>query len=76
MSLRCAPLVSAWINAGRTVEGLIISYFETTWAEAEGMQIRLGIQAAVVGAAFLVTIVPLLILGDGVRGRGKTIRQA
>ena len=61
--------VSAWINAGRTVGGFIISYFEITWAEAEGTQKSLGIQAAVVGAAFLIFIVPLQVFGKDLRMR-------
>lgn len=61
--------VSAWINAGRTVGGFIISYFEITWAEAEGTEQSLGIQAAVVGAAFLIFIVPLQVFGKVLRMR-------
>ena len=30
--------ISARINAGRTIGGFIVSYFELTWAEAEGTQ--------------------------------------
>jgi len=51
--------VSAWINAGRTVGGFIISYLELTWADAEGSQKSLGIQAATVAAAYLICIIPL-----------------
>lgn len=61
--------VSAWINAGRTVGGFIISYFEVTWATAEGTQESLGIQAAVVGAAFLIFIIPLQVFGKDLRVR-------
>ena len=61
--------VSAWTNAGRTVSGFIISYFEITWAEAEGTQRSLGIQAAVVGAAFLIFIIPLQVFGKDLRMR-------
>ena len=61
--------VSAWINAGRTVGGFIISYLEIAWAKAEGTQKSLGIQAAVVGAAFLIFIVPLQVFGKDLRTR-------
>ena len=47
------------VNTGRTVSGFIVSYFESTWAEAEGMQKGLGIQAAVAGARLPVFTVPL-----------------
>lgn len=61
--------VSAWINAGRTVGGFIISYFEIAWAAAEGTQKSLGIQAAVVGAAFFIFIIPLQVFGKDLRVR-------
>ena len=61
--------VSAWINAGRTVGGFIISYFELVWAESEGTQKSLGIQAAVVGSTALVFILPLQLWGKNLRTR-------
>lgn len=61
--------VSAWINAGRTVGGFIISYFKIKWAEKEGTEKSLGIQAAVVVAAVLLFIVPLQIWGKSMRDR-------
>ena len=59
--------VSAWINAGRTVGGFIITYFEIKWAEKEGTERSLGIQAAVVGAAVVVFVLPLQIWGKKMR---------
>ncbi|CAO1605759.1 hypothetical protein XANCAGTX0491_009265 [Xanthoria calcicola] len=61
--------VSAWINAGRTVGGFIVTYFEIEWAEAEGTQRSLGVQAAVVAAAVLLIIVPLQFWGMQMRKR-------
>ena len=61
--------VSAWINAGRTVGGFIITYFEIEWAVAEGTANSLGIQAAVAVAAVLVFVVPLQIWGKRMRAR-------
>ena len=61
--------VSAWINAGRTVGGFIITYFEIEWAVAEGTAKSLGIQAAVAVAAVLVFVVPLQIWGKRIRAR-------
>lgn len=64
--------VSAWINAGRTVGGFIITYFEIEWATAEGTAKSLGIQAAVVAAAVLVFVVPLQVWGKRMRvGQGS-----
>ena len=59
--------VSAWINAGRTVGGFVITYFEIKWAEKEGTEKSLGVQAAVVGAAVLVFVLPLQIWGKRMR---------
>lgn len=64
--------VSAWINAGRTVGGFIITYFEIEWAAAEGTAESLGIQAAVVAAAVFVFVVPLQVWGKMMRvAQGK-----
>lgn len=60
--------VSAWINFSRTVGGFIISYFQVTWATAEGTKTSFGIQAAIVAAAF--GIILLLMW------KGKAMRVA
>lgn len=59
--------VSAWINAGRTVGGFVITYFEINWAEKEGTERSLGIQAAVVGAAVVMFVLPLQVWGKKMR---------
>ena len=65
--------VSAWINAGRTVGGFILTYFEVVWAETEGTQKTLGIQAAIVLSAVFVFVVPLQVWGSWMRGLQKRI---
>lgn len=60
---------SAWMNARRTVGGFVVSCFEIAWADAEGTQRSLGSQAAVVGAAFLIFVIPLQAFGKGLRIR-------
>ena len=65
--------VSAWINASRTVGGFIITYFEIEWADAEGTQKSLGLQAAIVGAAFLIFVIPLQVWGKSLRLRQGAI---
>ncbi|KAI0129446.1 major facilitator superfamily domain-containing protein [Xylariales sp. AK1849] len=58
--------VSAWVNNSRTLGGFIISYFQVTWATAEGTKKSFGIQAAVCAAGFLLIL--LLVW------KGKAIR--
>ncbi|KAL2019777.1 hypothetical protein VTK56DRAFT_9221 [Thermocarpiscus australiensis] len=58
--------VSAWLNMARTIGGFIVSYFQVTWAEAQGTKLSFGIQAAVCAAAL--TLILLLLL------RGKAMR--
>jgi hypothetical protein len=58
--------VSAWLNNSRTVGGFIISYFQVTWATAEGTKLSFGIQAAIVAAAFLI-VLALMIWGKTLR---------
>lgn len=49
--------VSAWVNFSRTVGGFIISYFQVSWAAAQGTRVTFGIQGAVVAAAFAIIFV-------------------
>lgn len=49
--------MSAHLNFSRTLGGFIISYFQVTWAEAQGAKVSFGIQAAIVGAAFIIILV-------------------
>ncbi|KAI1861671.1 uncharacterized protein JN550_010741 [Neoarthrinium moseri] len=58
--------VSAWVNMSRTLGGFIISYFQVTWAAAQGTKTSFGIQAAICAAGFLLIL--LLIW------KGKAIR--
>jgi hypothetical protein len=58
--------VSAWLNMARTVGGFIVSYFQVTWAEAQGTKLSFGIQAAVCAGAFLFIVILLW--------RGKAMR--
>jgi hypothetical protein len=58
--------VAAWLNFSRTIGGFIVSYFQVTWAEAEGTKLSFGIQAAVCAAALLF-IVALIRWGKAMR---------
>ncbi len=58
--------VAALLNMARTVGGFIVSYFQVTWAAAQGTKLSLGIQAAVCVGAFLLIIV-LLRWGKAMR---------
>lgn len=46
--------------------GFIISYFQVTWAQAQGTKVSFGIQAAICAAAFLI-IVALQFVGKSLR---------
>jgi hypothetical protein len=48
--------VSAWLNNSRTLGGFIISYFQVTWANAQGTKISFGVQAAVCAGAYLLVL--------------------
>ncbi|KAI0453768.1 major facilitator superfamily domain-containing protein [Xylaria acuta] len=58
--------VSAWVNASRSLGGFVVSYFQVTWANAQGTKASFGIQAAVCVLAF--TLVLLLMR------KGKAMR--
>ncbi|KAL1841801.1 hypothetical protein VTJ49DRAFT_6554 [Mycothermus thermophilus] len=58
--------VSAWLNMARTLSGFIVSYFQVTWAEAQGTRLSFGIQGAICAAATLL-IVALLKWGKALR---------
>lgn len=58
--------VSAWLNFFRTLGGFIVSYFQVTWATAQGTKVSFGIQAAICGGAFLI-ILALMIWGKKLR---------
>ncbi|GAP91287.2 putative major Facilitator Superfamily protein [Rosellinia necatrix] len=58
--------VSAWVNNSRSLGGFIVSYFQVTWANAQGTKASFGIQAAVCVLAFLL-IVLLMWRGKAMR---------
>ena len=62
--------MAAWFNVGRSTGGFIVSYFEITWVTRMGPAKTFGIQAAI-SAAFLGTIVVLLVWGKRMRARGQ-----
>lgn len=49
--------VCAWLNFARTTGGFIISYFQVTWANAQGTRKSFGVQAAICFAAYLIILV-------------------
>ena len=55
--------VSAIINMWRTCGGFSVSYYQPAWIKRNGAGIVFGIQAAVVSAATIITIVPVLVMG-------------
>ena len=57
----------ALINIYQT-GGFIISYFQVTWAQAQGTKVSFGIQAAICVGAFLI-IIALLFFGKKLRLR-------
>jgi len=58
--------IAAWFNFGRSTGGFIASYFEIKWVTGMGPKKTFGIQAAI-SAAFLNTILGLLIWGKKLR---------
>jgi fucose permease len=60
--------VAAWINMARTTGGFIISYFQVSWAHAQGTKRSFGIQAAVCLVAFFI-VVFMQVYGSALRRR-------
>ena len=58
--------VAAWINEGRILGGFVVNYFELKWIKKMGAVTALGIQAAIVVAAFGIIVV-LQIYGPRLR---------
>lgn len=58
--------VSAHLNNSRTLGGFVISYFQVTWADAQGTKASFGVQAGICAAAFAIVIV-LLVFGKRMR---------
>ncbi|KAH7014229.1 major facilitator superfamily domain-containing protein [Microdochium trichocladiopsis] len=71
-NLDCYPTasgeVAAWLNMSRTLGGFIISYFQVTWAEAQGTKISFGVQAAICAFAFLILLI-VLVFGKKLRAK-------
>lgn len=57
---------SAWLNFSRTLGGFIVSYFQVTWADAQGTRLSFGIQGAICAGGF-VFILALLKWGKALR---------
>ena len=62
--------MAAWFNFGRSTGGFIASYFEITWVTEMGPAKTFGVQSAI-SAAFLGTIIVLLVWGKQIRARGQ-----
>ncbi|KAJ1323885.1 MFS transporter DHA1 family multidrug resistance protein [Microdochium nivale] len=61
--------IAAWLNMARVSAGFIISYFQVTWAQAQGTKISFGIQAAICVVACLI---PAFLLRYGKAMRQKS----
>lgn len=61
--------VSAIINMWRTCGGFSVAYFQASWIARDGVGVVFGVQAAVVVAGIILTIVPVLLMQ---RRRRKT----
>ncbi|KAK5076937.1 hypothetical protein LTR64_005583 [Lithohypha guttulata] len=68
----CYPEASgesaAWLNFARTIAGFAIGYFQIHWAHTSGPELEYGIQTAIMGAAFVLLVVPLTFFGSKIRG--------
>ncbi len=65
--------VSAIINMWRTCGGFSVGYYQPAWIARNGVGVVFGIQAAVVSASIIITIIPVLVLGKRCAHR-KAIR--
>ena len=48
--------VAAWLNAGRTMGGFVVGYFQLEWAAKTGTQTEFGVQSAICVVAFGIII--------------------
>lgn len=75
--LDCHPEASgesaAYLNFVRTLAGFILGYVQLNWAVASGPELEYGIQTAIMGAAFVIFIIPLTIFGGKVRRMQKPL---
>ncbi len=58
--------VAAWINEGRILGGFVVNYFELKWVKSVGAGRALGIQAAILVAAFGIIVI-LQVYGSRLR---------
>lgn len=58
--------VAPWVNFGRSLGGFVVTYVETMWAQAIGVDRSLGTQGAIIFVAFGIIIV-LQIYGKRLR---------
>ena len=58
--------VAAWLNFARILGGFLITYFQVRWAASSGPKNSFGVQAALVGGAFLLIVI-LQLYGSSLR---------
>lgn len=58
---------AAWLNFARTLAGFCVGYIQMNWATAVGVEMEYGVQTAIMGAAFVVFVVPLTLMGGKLR---------
>ncbi|KAI7373533.1 hypothetical protein KC328_g16577 [Hortaea werneckii] len=59
-----ASLVASIINMWRTTGGFCVVYFQVSWISASGADVAFGLQALVLGVAFVVGVVTTQFLGN------------
>ncbi|KAI7208475.1 hypothetical protein KC365_g16065 [Hortaea werneckii] len=58
-----ASLVASIINMWRTTGGFCVVYFQVSWISATGADVAFGLQALILGVAFVVGVVTTQVLG-------------
>lgn len=61
------------VNMSRTLGGFIVSYFMVEWSNAMGTIKMFGIMAAIVGGAFFLFLVPLILYGRRLRAWARPL---
>lgn len=65
--------VSAIINMWRTCGGFSVAYFQASWIARNGVGVVFGVQAAIVVAGAVLTLVPVFLLArDNTSRKGET----
>ncbi|KAI7460638.1 hypothetical protein KC367_g8931 [Hortaea werneckii] len=62
-----ASLVASIINMWRTTGGFCVAYFQMSWIRATGADVAFGLQALILGVAFVVGVVTTQVLGIRLR---------